>query len=145
MHRWNNPSVENSTIFVSETRIEHFVSKKFLRGEPQRCLKNEDFFSAKNDRLSLWGVTNIFYCTFFSIFQEDQATRFKILAPFFQNLNLKKKILVKVNSKSLKTTTTDSLNLRVLKIIYQRELNVLHFWYINFFLNLMYDSMGNNV
>ena len=53
MHRWNNPSVENSTIFVSETRIEHFVSKKFLRGEPQRCLKNEDFFSAKNDRLSL--------------------------------------------------------------------------------------------
>ena len=44
MHRWNNPSVENSTIFVSETRIEHFVSKKFLRGEPQRFLKNEDFF-----------------------------------------------------------------------------------------------------
>ena len=53
MHRWNNPSVENSTIFVSGTRIEHFVSKKFLRGEPQRFLKNEDFFSAKNDRLSL--------------------------------------------------------------------------------------------
>ena len=36
MHRWNNPSVENSTIFVSETRKSNILFPKNFLGENRK-------------------------------------------------------------------------------------------------------------